>query len=245
MAGSRKPTKKSTVKKTVHQRNRAQRIFKALVKRYPDAHCALNWSKPHELLIATILSAQSTDVGVNKATPALFRAFATVAAFAAAPVSEIEPLVQTLNFWRNKARAISESMKTIHLQYGGAVPATMPQLLALRGVARKTANVVLGNAFDINEGVVVDTHVGRLAQRLSLSKQTDPVKIEQDLMALFSQADWCQLSHLLIAHGRAVCKARGNTCGGDAICKEFCSQGKRDAIKTTQRARSTSSKLSS
>lgn len=235
MSGSAKPSKKSSVKKTAHQRDRAQRLYNALVERYPDAHCALNWTKPHELLIATILSAQSTDVGVNKATPALFRAFTTVAAFAAASVSDIEPFVKTVNFWRNKARAISESMKTIQLQYGGKVPATMAQLLALRGVARKTANVVLGNAFDINEGVVVDTHVGRLAQRMALSKQTDPVKIEQDLMALFPRAartarvDWCRLSHLLIAHGRAVCKARGNTCGTDAICREFCSAGKPQA----------------
>jgi len=238
MTGSAKPSKKSSVKKTARQRDRAQRLFRALVERYPDAHCALNWTKPHELLIATILSAQSTDVGVNKATPALFRAFATVAAFAAASVSDIEPFVKTVNFWRNKARAISESMKTIQLQHGGNVPATMPQLLALRGVARKTANVVLGNAFDINEGVVVDTHVGRLAQRMALSKQTDPVKIEQDLMALFPRAartartartDWCRLSHLLIAHGRAVCKARGNTCSADAICREFCSAGKPQA----------------
>ncbi len=213
-------------RKTALQRIRAQKVFDALTRRYPDAHCALDWSKPHELLIATILSAQATDVGVNKATPALFRAFPTPAAFAQCEPSDIEPFVRTINFYRNKAKAVVESMKTIQRQFGGRVPSTMDELIQLRGVARKTANVVLGNAFGINDGVVVDTHVSRLSMRFSFSKATDPVAIEGDLMALFRQRDWCVLSHLLISHGRAVCKARGNSCQEDRICREYCSEGK-------------------
>ncbi|NDG62831.1 MAG: endonuclease III [Planctomycetes bacterium] len=213
-------------RKSPLQIDRAKRLWKALSLRYPDAHCALNWSQPHELLIATILSAQSTDVGVNKATPALFKAFPSIEAFAKCEPSDIEPFVKTLNFWRNKAKAVVESMKMIQEVYGGKVPSTMIDLLKLRGVARKTANVVLGNAFGINEGVVVDTHVGRLSQRFALSRESDPVKVEQDLMALFPRKNWCQLSHLLIAHGRAVCKARGNSCADDSICKKFCCEAK-------------------
>ena len=216
----------SLKRKSPLQIDRAKRLWKALSLRYPDAHCALNWSQPHELLIATILSAQSTDVGVNKATPALFKAFPSIEAFAKCEPSDIEPFVKTLNFWRNKAKAVVESMKMIQEAYGGKVPSTMIDLLKLRGVARKTANVVLGNAFGMNEGVVVDTHVGRLSQRFALSRESDPVKVEQDLMALFPRKNWCQLSHLLIAHGRAVCKARGNSCADDSICKKFCCEAK-------------------
>ena len=164
---------------------------------------------------------------MNKATPALFKAFPSIEAFAKGEPSDIEPFVKTLNFWRNKAKAVVESMKKIQEMHGGKVPSTMDELLQLRGVARKTANVVLGNAFDMNEGVVVDTHVGRLSQRFALTRESDPVKVEQDLMALFPRKNWCQLSHLLIAHGRAVCKARSNSCSDDGICKEFCCEAKR------------------
>lgn len=202
---------------------RAQRLFTALRTRYPNAHCELNWSKPHELLIATILSAQSTDVGVNKATPALFAKFPTPYDFAKASPAAIEPFVKTLNFWRNKAKAVHESMRVVTEQFNGEVPRTMDQLLTLRGVARKTANVVLGNVFHMNEGVVVDTHVGRLARRMGLSKHDDPVDVEMDLMGLFARENWCVLSHLLICHGRSVCKARGELCSQDRICKSFCS----------------------
>ena len=163
---------------------------------------------------------------MNKATPALFKAFPSIEAFAQSKPSDIEPFVKTLNFWRNKAKAVVESTKMIQDIYGGKVPSTMNDLLKLRGVARKTANVVLGNAFGMNEGVVVDTHVGRLSQRFALSRESDPVKVEQDLMALFPRKNWCQLSHLLIAHGRAVCKARGNSCADDSICKDFCGEAK-------------------
>ncbi|MCE9619010.1 MAG: endonuclease III [Planctomycetes bacterium] len=214
-------------KKPATEVARAQKLLAALRRRYPDARCALHWNKPHELLIATILSAQSTDVGVNKATPALFARFPSPRAFADATPADIEPFVKTLNFFRNKARAIHESMKMVCERHRGEVPRTMEALLELRGVARKTANVVLGNAFGMNEGVVVDTHVGRLARRMKLSRHEDPVDVEADLMGLFPREHWCQLSHLLIDHGRNVCKKRGGSCSEDSICKEFCSEAKR------------------
>ena len=160
---------------------------------------------------------------MNKATPALFKAFPTVAAFAAATPEAIEPFVRTINFWRNKSRAIVETARALEQNFAGEVPRSMDALLTLRGVARKTANVVLGNAFGMQEGVVVDTHVARLAKRMQLTRHTDPVKVERDLMALFPPRSWCQLSHLLIAHGRAVCKARGASCANDPICRRFCS----------------------
>ncbi|MGA1401385.1 MAG: endonuclease III domain-containing protein, partial [Phycisphaerales bacterium] len=165
-------------RKTAAQKARAAEIFDALQARHPDAKCELDYRTPHELLVATILSAQSTDVGVNKATPALFEAFPTPQALADAGAAKIEPYVSSLNFFRNKARAITESMRTIVEQHGGEVPRTMDALLALRGVARKTANVVLGNAFDLPEGVVVDTHVGRLSKRFGLTRHDDPAKVE-------------------------------------------------------------------
>jgi len=205
---------------------RARRILKALYAQYPDAHCELDYASPHELLIATILSAQTTDVGVNKATPKLFAKFPKPADYAAATPRSIEPYVKSLGFFRMKARAIHESMKTIERDFGGTVPDTMQDLLALRGVARKTANVVLGNAYAINEGVVVDTHVMRLAQRFDLTGHTNPVKIERDLMALFPRDEWTMLSHLLIRHGRRVCKARGGECARDTICRRYCSNAK-------------------
>ena len=201
---------------------RARRILDALRRRYPDAHCELDYANPHQLLLATILSAQATDVGVNKATPGLFRRFKQPADYAAATVEEIEPFVKTVNFWRNKAKAIHASMTTITRDHDGEVPQTMEELLELRGVARKTANVVLGNAFGINLGVVVDTHVMRLSRRFGLTEHTDTGKIERDLMALFPRPSWCLLSHLLIFHGRRVCKARGALCVGDSICRKYC-----------------------
>jgi endonuclease-3 len=209
-------------RKSPEQIARARRLLRALKRRYPDARCELDWSRPHELLVATILSAQSTDVGVNRATPDLFRRFPTPADYAAAGASRIEPFVRTLNFWRNKARSVHESMKAVCERFGGEVPRTMDELLTMRGVARKTANVVLGNAFGLQEGVVVDTHVGRLARRMGLTRHADPVKVERDLMALFPRRDWCLLSHLLIFHGRRACKARGGHCAQDAICRAFC-----------------------
>lgn len=225
-------------RKTDAQRARARALLAALRRRYPDAHCELTWSRPHELLVATILSAQSTDVGVNKATPALFKAFPTPADFAAASPESIAPHLRTLNFWRNKARAVHESMKAVVERFGGEVPRTMDELLTLRGVARKTANVVLGNVFDIQEGVVVDTHVGRLARRMGLSRHSDPERVERDLMALFPRAHWCLLSHLLIFHGRRVCKARGGTCADDSICRRHCSEAARELSRPDSSAAS-------
>ena len=216
-------------KKTPVQVARARALLAALKRRYPNAACALHAGAPHELLIATILSAQATDASVNRATPALFAAFPTVEAFAKATPEAIAPFVTTINFWRMKARAIHESMSKIARAYGGQVPRTMEELVTLRGVARKTANVVLGNAFGINDGVVVDTHVGRLSKRMGLSRHTDPVKVERDLMTLFPRSSWCVLSHLLIEHGRAACKARGASCAEDAICRKYCSDGIRGA----------------
>ncbi len=209
--------------KTEVETRRAKRILDALRRRYPDAHCELEHTSPHELLVATILSAQATDVGVNKATPELFKRFPLPADYARSSVEEIEPYVKTVNFWRNKAKAIHATMTSVEEDFGGEVPRTMEELLTLRGVARKTANVVLGNAFGINIGVVVDTHVMRLSQRFSLTEHTDQGKIEKDLMALFPRPSWCLLSHLLIFHGRRACKARGARCREDAICRKYCS----------------------
>lgn len=206
---------------TAAERTRAAKLLSALDEAYPDAHCELTHSSPHELLIATILSAQTTDVSVNKATPALFKRFPTPTDFAAATPAEIEPYVRSLGFFRNKARAIHEAMKAVVEEHGGEVPRTMAELLALRGVARKTANVVLGNAFCINDGVVVDTHVERLSRRLGLAGPGDSVQaIERRLMALFPRERWCDVSHLLIFHGRRACKARGANCE-HPICAAF------------------------
>ena len=223
-------------RKSSDQRVRASELLALLRERYPDAHCELTWSEPHELLVATILSAQSTDVGVNRATPALFRAFPAPADYARAGPDAIAPHIRSLNFWRMKARAVAESMAALVDRHGGEVPQSMDALLALRGVARKTANVVLGNVFGINVGVVVDTHVGRLSRRLGLSRHDDPVRVERDLMALFPQESWCDLSHLLIFHGRRVCKARGGTCAADAICQRFCSQARQRAARRAKAA---------
>ncbi|MDG2424405.1 MAG: endonuclease III [Phycisphaerales bacterium] len=207
---------------TEAHRRRASRLYAAMEKAYPDATCALNYRTPHELLIATILSAQSTDVGVNKATPALFKQFPNPSDYAASSPEDLQPWINSIGLYRNKSKAIHEAMTRIVTEYDGEVPATMEDLLSLRGVARKTANVVLGNAFGINVGVVVDTHVMRLARRFSLTEQKAVAKIERDLMALFPRPKWTQLSHLLIAHGRAVCKARHARCSDDPICQRYC-----------------------
>lgn len=208
-------------KATAADRSRALKLLAALEAEYPDAHCELTYSNPHELLIATILSAQTTDVSVNKATPALFARYPNPADYAAAKPQDIEPYVRTLGFFRNKAKAVHLAMKAVVEEFGGQVPRTMDELLSLRGVARKTANVVLGNAFCINDGVVVDTHVERLSRRLALAKPEDSVQtIERRLMSLFPRDKWCEVSHLLIFHGRRACKARGSSCE-HAICAQF------------------------
>lgn len=209
-------------KKTVAQKERAAALLADLYERYPNAHCELNHRNAFELLCATILSAQCTDERVNKVTPALFQAFPTPEAMADASLPELEELVRTTGFFRNKAKSLKEAAGTIVEDFEGQVPQTMDELLRLRGAARKTANVVLGNAFGINVGVVVDTHVKRLSNRFGLTKAGENVaRIEKDLMALFPQESWTDLSHLLIWHGRAVCKARISRAPDDEICKMY------------------------
>jgi endonuclease-3 len=222
----KRPSQAKLPRKTPAQISRAKKILDHLYAHYPDAHCELDFTNPHELLIATILSAQATDVGVNKATPALFKKFPTPADYARATPEDIQPYVKSLGFFRQKAKAVHGAMKIIVEQFNGQVPQTMEELLSLPGVARKTANVVLGNAFHKNEGVVVDTHVIRLAKRLGLSRHSDPKKIELDLMALFPREHWAMLSHLLIWHGRRSCRARGSLCHEHPLCKAFCTNAK-------------------
>lgn len=191
---------------------RTRELLRRLRRQYPDSHCALEHQNALELLVATILSAQCTDKRVNLVTPALFRRYPEAAAYAAAPLAELEGMVQSTGFFRNKAKALQGLGRALVEKHGGEVPRTMEELRVLPGVGRKTANVVLGNAFGLNEGVVVDTHVGRLARRLGLSLEEDPVKVEADLMALVPRREWTLWSHLLIDHGRAVCAARKPAC---------------------------------
>ncbi|QDU70655.1 endonuclease III [Mucisphaera calidilacus] len=200
------------MKPTTADKRRAARIYKKLLELYPDADCALHHRDPWQLVVATILSAQCTDARVNIVTPELFKAFPTPQAFADATPASIEPYVKTCGFFRNKAKNIHGAAIEVVETFQGEVPRTMEQLLTLPGVARKTANVVLGNAFGINVGMVVDTHIGRLAQRLGFTTFKDPVRIERDLMARFPAKNWTMLAHLLIAHGRAVCDARKPRC---------------------------------
>jgi endonuclease-3 len=203
------------------KKSRALKVIASLKTAYPDAHCELNHSDPLQLLIATILSAQCTDKRVNMVTPALFKRYKTAAAFAAAPQAELEEQIKSTGFFRNKAKSIRNCARAIVERHGGKVPGSMEELLTLGGVGRKTANVVLGNAFNINVGVVVDTHVGRLSARLGLTKQSSAEKIEQDLMALIPQNEWALFSHLLIFHGRRCCFARNPDCPGCEI-KKLC-----------------------
>jgi endonuclease-3 len=198
---------------------RTKKIIAGLRTTYPNAHCELNFSNPLELLIATILSAQCTDKRVNLVTANLFKKYRSAADFANAGVAELEQAIRTTGFFRNKAKNIKACCATLVEKYGGEVPHTMEELTALGGVGRKTANVVLGNAFGINVGVVVDTHISRLSQRLGLTKHTDPEKIEQDLMPLVPREQWTLFSHWLIWHGRRRCDARKPDCVGCEIAK--------------------------
>jgi len=209
-------------KKTKKQKELAESILEELYKHYPNPVCELNHRNPFELLIATILSAQCTDVRVNKVTPALFEAYPTPETMAEAPLEELEELVRTTVFYRNKAKSLKEASNTIVKEFDGEVPDTMQDLLKLRGAARKTANVVLGNAFNKNVGVVVDTHVKRLSNRFGLTKEKKNTnKIEKDLMALFPQEHWTNLSHLMIHHGRNACKARLSQPPDHPICIKY------------------------
>ncbi len=191
---------------------RALLLAKKFPQLYPDAHCELYYQNPLELLVATILSAQCTDVCVNQVTPKLFQRCKTVEEYASISQEELEIIIHSTGFFRNKAKAIRKMAATLLEKHDGKIPRSLKELSLLPGVGRKTANVVLSNAFDIHEGVVVDTHVGRLAQRLELTEHHQPTKIEQDLMKLFPQKQWGLLSHWLIWHGRRRCYARRPNC---------------------------------
>jgi len=202
----------SQSKNTATASEMARELLKRLPAIYPDAHCELDHSNPLELLVATILSAQCTDKRVNLVTKDLFQRCRTAADYAAIPQEELEALVRSTGFYRNKAKNLRAMGAALLAKHGGEVPSTLEALAALPGAGRKTANVVLGNAFNKNEGVVVDTHVGRLSQRLGLTTFTDPVRIEQDLIKLFPRDSWTLLSHWLIFHGRRRCPARKPDC---------------------------------
>lgn len=199
----------------VEKKKRTLKIIAQLKKIHPNAHCALHYSHPLELLVATILSAQCTDERVNIVTKVLFRKYKTAQAYAEASQEDMEKDIRSINFFRNKAKALRKMGQLIVEAHGGKVPRTMEDLVTLPGVGRKTANVVLGNAFDIQVGVVVDTHVGRLSRRLGLTSHDDPKEVEKDLMELVPQSEWTQFSHWLIWHGRSLCKARRPQC---ALC---------------------------
>jgi endonuclease-3 len=201
--------------------SKTRKIIALLRKAYPDAHCALNFTNPLELLLATIMSAQCTDVQVNLVTEQLFRKYRSAQEFADADQSELERDIHSTGFFRNKAKSIRGAARMIIDEFGGEVPQTMEQILRLPGVARKTANVVLGNAFGIASGVVVDTHVMRLSTRLGLTTEKTPEKIERDLQELVPKKDWIDFSHLLIYHGRQVCKARTPLCA-ECVVEKLC-----------------------
>ncbi|QNN22553.1 endonuclease III [Planctomycetales bacterium ZRK34] len=210
---AKKTSKKKTPSKKMRDTMaRGQRIYKQLEKEFPEAKCALLHDNPFELLIATILSAQCTDERVNMTTPALFKKYPTPEKMANAKQEDVEKIIRSCGFYRNKAKSIRGAAMGIVEDHDGKVPDAMDELLELPGVARKTANVVLGNAFGINVGMVVDTHIKRLSYRMGFTSHTDPVKVERDLMQLFPAEQWTMLSHLLIWHGRRTCSARKPDC---------------------------------
>ena len=203
------------------EKKRVLEIIRLLRKEYPDAKCSLNHSNPLELLLATILSAQCTDERVNIVTADLFRKYRRPEDYVNVPRLELEAEIRSTGFFRNKTKSLQGACQMISEQYGGRVPNKVDELLSLPGVARKTANVVLGNAFGIASGVVVDTHVSRLSQRLGITENKQPEKIERDLMEVVPKKDWIDFSHLLIYHGRRVCKARAPQCG-DCVIERLC-----------------------
>ena len=207
----------SITRKWSAKQQRAIEILIRLKRLYSEAPCTLNYETPVQLLVATILSAQCTDERVNLVTPELFRRFPDAPAFAAANVEEIEKLIRSTGFYRNKAKNIQGACRMIMVEFGGEVPKRMEELLKLPGVARKTANVVLAHAYDIHQGVTVDTHVKRLSHRLGLTEYTDPIRIERDLMRLLPQPEWENWSIRLVYHGRAICQARKPLCEACAL----------------------------
>lgn len=199
-----------------------QKIISRLRQMHPDAHCELNYETPHQLLVATIMSAQSTDVRVNQVTPTLFEKYKTPADFATADLADLQAIIRPVGFFRQKSSFIQESARTIMHQFGGEVPNNMDDLLTLKGVARKTANVVLGEIFRISDGITVDTHVKRIAHKLGwVSTNKDPVKVERELMALLPKSEWIDISHLLVFHGRRICFARKPQCA-DCLLNDLC-----------------------
>jgi endonuclease-3 len=196
-------------------------VISRLKREYPDATTELNWESPLELLVATMLSAQTTDVRVNMVTQELFEKYRTAEDYAAADIAQLEEDIRPTGFYRNKARSLQGMARALLERYGGEVPRTMADLVSLPGVGRKTANVVLGNAFGVDEGVVVDTHVRRVSGRLGLTREKDPEKIEQDLLRLVPERERALFSHLLIFHGRRVCKARKPDCPG-CVLNDIC-----------------------
>ena len=196
----------------MRKKARAIEVFARLKRAHPDAHCELDHETPLQLLMATILSAQCTDKRVNMVTPSLFKRFPTAQALADARQEELQEMIKSTGFFRNKAKSLIGLGKALVERHGGAVPDSMETLVKLPGVGRKTANVILGNAFRKNEGVVVDTHVGRLSLRLGLTRETDPVKVERGLMPLIPREDWTMLAHVLVFHGRRICYARTPKC---------------------------------
>jgi len=212
------------VARTANNSAKQERVSKLVVvfrKTYPDAHCELNFSNPLELLVATILSAQCTDKRVNIVTADLFKKYRKAEDYANAPIAELEAAIRSTGFYRNKAKSICQCCQKLVANFGGKVPDTMEALIVLDGVGRKTANVILGNAFDKNEGVVVDTHVRRLSNRLGLTKQQDPEKIEVEMMELVPRKYWALWSHWLIWHGRRRCDARNPDCANCEVAS-FC-----------------------
>ena len=202
-------------------------VLKILDEHYPDAHVTLDFANPLELLVATVLSAQCTDVRVNKETPAIFRKYPGAAAYAAAPLAELEAAFHPTGFFRQKAKSVKGICQALVEQHGGRVPASLDELVKLPGIGRKTANVILGNAFGI-PGIVVDTHMGRVSQRIGLTKNQDPVKIEFDLMPLVPRERWTKFSHQMIWHGRAICTAKKPKC---PVCPilPYCDYGRQAA----------------
>jgi endonuclease III len=209
------------VESTSKLKERTKKIIRTLKRAYPDARCSLNHSNAFELLIATILSAQCTDARVNMVTEDLFRKYRKPEDYLNVPEKELQEDIRTTGFFRNKTRSIQGTAKALTEEYRGKVPQTMEELLELPGVARKTANVVLGNAFGIHAGVVVDTHVTRLSRRLALTSEKTAEKIEHNLIALVPKKDWVIFPHLLIAHGRAICKARAPLCA-ECVVENYC-----------------------
>lgn len=221
----KKPARRARAPKGELLRAQAAEVERRLRAAYPDAHCELEFADPLQLLVSTILSAQCTDKRVNMVTPVLFARYPDVDALAGAASEELEAIIRSTGFFRSKARSILGAARALVANHGGRVPRTMAELVALPGVGRKTANVVLGNAFGANEGIVVDTHVARLSSRLGLTGETDPVKIEDSLLTLFPKESWTMLPHLLISHGRSVCGARKPKC---AVCvlQDICPSAK-------------------